>query len=99
MCNGCRDCIAACPYGVIEQDEHTRVAQKCTLCYDRLQGGMEPACAKACPTQSIQFGPLDELRERARQRLDVLHAQGVARGPASTARTTPSTADSTRSSC
>jgi formate dehydrogenase iron-sulfur subunit len=77
VCNGCRDCIAACPYGVIEQDEHTRVAQKCTLCYDRLQGGMEPACAKACPTQSIQFGPLDELRERARQRLDVLHGQGV----------------------
>ncbi len=26
---------------------------------------MEPACAKACPTDSIQFGPLDELRERA----------------------------------
>jgi formate dehydrogenase iron-sulfur subunit len=62
---------------VIEQDEHSRVAQKCTLCYDRLQGGMEPACSKACPTQSIQFGPLDELRERARQRLDVLHGQGV----------------------
>jgi len=78
VCNGCRDCISACPYGVIEQDEHTRVAQKCTLCYDRLQGGMEPACAKACPTQSIQFGPLDELRERARQRIDVLHGQGVA---------------------
>ena len=77
VCNGCRDCISACPYGVIEQDEHTRVAQKCTLCYDRLQGGMEPACSKACPTQSIQFGPLDELRERARQRVDVLHSQGV----------------------
>jgi formate dehydrogenase iron-sulfur subunit len=77
VCNGCRDCIAACPYGVIEMDESTKVAQKCTLCYDRLQGGMEPACAKACPTQSIQFGPLDELRERARDRLDTLHAQGV----------------------
>ena len=76
VCNGCRDCISACPYGVIEMDESTKVAQKCTLCYDRLQGGMEPACAKACPTQSIQFGPLDELRERARDRLDDLHAQG-----------------------
>jgi formate dehydrogenase iron-sulfur subunit len=77
VCNGCRDCIAACPYGVIEMSEKTGVAQKCTLCYDRLQGGMEPACAKACPTQSIQFGPVIELREKAQQRLDQLHSQGV----------------------
>jgi formate dehydrogenase iron-sulfur subunit len=78
VCNGCRNCISACPYDVIGLDEHANVAQKCTLCYDRLQGGMEPACAKACPTESIQFGPVDELRERARQRLDVLHTQGIA---------------------
>jgi len=77
VCNGCRDCIAACPYSVIGIDEHEHVAQKCTLCYDRLQGGMEPACAKACPTQSIQFGPVDELRERASMRLADLQAQGV----------------------
>jgi formate dehydrogenase iron-sulfur subunit len=48
---------------------------KCTLCYDRLKGGHEPACAKACPTDSIQFGPLDELRERAEQRLEKLEAE------------------------
>jgi formate dehydrogenase iron-sulfur subunit len=78
VCNGCRDCIAACPYDVIGLDEHHNVAQKCTLCYDRLQGGMEPACAKACPTQSIQFGPVIELREQAQQRLSALHSQGVA---------------------
>jgi formate dehydrogenase iron-sulfur subunit len=77
VCNGCRNCIAACPYNVIEMDDHTGVAQKCTLCYDRLQGGMEPACAKACPTQSIQFGPLDELQTRADMRLAALHDQGV----------------------
>jgi formate dehydrogenase iron-sulfur subunit len=77
VCNGCRDCIAACPYGVIEMDAHNKVAQKCTLCYDRLQGGLEPACAKVCPTQSIQFGPLDELRDRAQKRVDALHGQGV----------------------
>jgi formate dehydrogenase iron-sulfur subunit len=47
---------------------------KCTLCYDRLKGGHEPACAKACPTDSIQFGPLDELRERADRRLEKLVA-------------------------
>jgi formate dehydrogenase iron-sulfur subunit len=77
VCNGCRDCISACPYGVIEMDEKKGVAQKCTLCYDRLQGGMEPACSKACPTQSIQFGPLDELQEKADKRLATLHSQGV----------------------
>jgi formate dehydrogenase iron-sulfur subunit len=76
-CNGCRDCISACPYNVIGMDEHTGVAQKCTLCYDRLQGGLEPACAKACPTQSIQFGPVIELREAAQKRVADLHSQGV----------------------
>jgi formate dehydrogenase iron-sulfur subunit len=49
---------------------------KCTLCYDRLKGGHEPACAKACPTDSIQFGEVDELRERAQKRLEKLDAQG-----------------------
>jgi formate dehydrogenase iron-sulfur subunit len=77
VCNGCRNCIAACPYDVIEINEEKNVAQKCTLCYDRLQGGLEPACAKACPTDSIQFGPLDELRETARKREAHLHAQGL----------------------
>ena len=78
VCNGCRNCILACPYSVIGMDEEAHVARKCTLCYDRLQGGMEPACAKACPTQSIQFGPLDELQQRADKRLADLHSQGVA---------------------
>jgi formate dehydrogenase iron-sulfur subunit len=49
---------------------------KCTLCYDRLKDGHEPACAKACPTDSIQFGPLEELRARAGQRLAKLEADG-----------------------
>jgi len=48
------------------------------LCYDRLGAGAEPACAQACPTDSIQFGPLDELRQRADARLDQLHGAGVA---------------------
>jgi formate dehydrogenase iron-sulfur subunit len=77
VCNGCRDCIAACPYGVIEMDKQKGVAQKCTLCYDRLQGNMEPACAKACPTQSIQFGPVIELRSKAEERVRALQSQGV----------------------
>jgi formate dehydrogenase iron-sulfur subunit len=76
VCNGCGYCIPACPYGVIDQRKDDGRAWKCTLCYDRLGAGMEPACAKACPTDSIQFGPLDELRERAAARVDQLQAGG-----------------------
>ena len=78
ICNGCGYCIPACPYGVIDQRKADGRAWKCTLCYDRLGVGMEPACAKACPTDSIQFGPLDELRRRAGRRVDQLRAAGVA---------------------
>ncbi|MGI8535563.1 MAG: 4Fe-4S dicluster domain-containing protein [Mycobacteriales bacterium] len=86
ICNGCGYCVPACPYGVIERREGPKdpdqganavgIAQKCTLCYDRLTDGLEPACAKACPTNSIQFGDLDELRERAQGRLDLLVEAG-----------------------
>ncbi len=82
ICNGCGYCIPACPYGVIDQRKQESptigLAQKCTLCYDRLKDDLTPACAKACPTNSIQFGPLDELRERADARLAQLHDVGVA---------------------
>ncbi|HVM01138.1 MAG TPA: 4Fe-4S dicluster domain-containing protein [Acidimicrobiales bacterium] len=78
VCNGCGYCIPACPYGVIDQRRGDGRAWKCTLCYDRLKGGLEPACAKACPTDSIQFGPLEELRARAGRRLEDLRGAGVA---------------------
>jgi formate dehydrogenase iron-sulfur subunit len=78
ICNGCGYCIPACPYGVIDQRKEDGRAWKCTLCYDRLGAGMEPACAKACPTDSIQFGPLGELRERAADRVERLHEAGEA---------------------
>jgi len=78
-CNGCRDCIGACPFGVIDINPVSGTAQKCTLCYDRLQAGMEPACSKACPTDSIQFGTIRELKERADARVKQLHALGESR--------------------
>jgi formate dehydrogenase iron-sulfur subunit len=78
VCNGCGYCIPACPFGVIGRRETDGGAHKCTLCYDRIGDGLTPACAKACPTESIQFGPLDELRERARTRLQTLQQAGVA---------------------
>jgi formate dehydrogenase iron-sulfur subunit len=76
VCNGCGYCVPACPFGVIARREQDGQAHKCTLCYDRLGAGLEPACAKACPTDSIQFGPLDELRERAAARVAGLQAAG-----------------------
>jgi formate dehydrogenase iron-sulfur subunit len=77
ICNGCSCCIAACPFGVITRSEMGGHSHKCTLCYDRQRDGLEPACAKACPTQSIHFGPVDELREQARKRVEQLHERGV----------------------
>jgi formate dehydrogenase iron-sulfur subunit len=77
ICNGCGYCVPACPFGVIEQREGDGRAWKCTLCYDRLKGGFEPACAQACPTNSIQFGPLEELKARANRRVRQLHEEGV----------------------
>jgi formate dehydrogenase iron-sulfur subunit len=76
VCNGCGYCVPACPFGVIERREEDGRAWKCTLCYDRLKDDLEPACAKACPTESIQFGELDELHERAEKRLETLVAAG-----------------------
>jgi formate dehydrogenase iron-sulfur subunit len=77
ICNGCGYCQPACPFGVIEVSHEDGRAWKCTLCYDRQKDGLEPACAKACPTQSIQFGELDELQTRARERVGMLHERGV----------------------
>lgn len=77
ICNGCGYCVPACPYGVIDQRKDDGRVWKCTMCYDRISDGREPACAKACPTDSIQYGPLDELRERAAARIEQLHDAGV----------------------
>ena len=76
ICNGCAYCIAACPFGVITRSTIDGVAHKCTLCYDRQRDGLVPACAKACPTASIQFGPVEELRETGRRRVAELHGRG-----------------------
>ena len=77
ICNGCGYCVPACPYGVIDQRKDDGRVFKCTLCYDRLKVGEQPACAKACPTESIQFGELSELRQRAELRVAELHDRGV----------------------
>ncbi len=77
VCNGCGYCIPSCPFGVVARDHDDGRAAKCTLCYDRLQDGMEPACAKSCPTDSIQFGPYEELVDVAGRRVAKLHEKGM----------------------
>ncbi len=80
VCNGCGYCVVSCPFGVIDRRAKPLLdaggAFKCTFCYDRQISGLVPACAKSCPTESILFGPLDELRVHAEKRVAELHAQG-----------------------
>jgi formate dehydrogenase iron-sulfur subunit len=76
ICNGCGYCVVSCPFGVLDQRQSDGRVWKCTMCYDRLKDDMEPACAQACPTDSIQFGDLAELRARAERRVATLHERG-----------------------
>jgi Fe-S-cluster-containing hydrogenase components 1 len=76
VCNGCGYCVVGCPFGVIDRRPEDGLAYKCTFCYDRQRAGLIPACAKACPTESIQFGDLAELRQRGKNRVHELQDRG-----------------------
>ncbi|HET8568367.1 MAG TPA: 4Fe-4S dicluster domain-containing protein [Candidatus Limnocylindria bacterium] len=76
VCIGCRYCVGACPFGVIEVNKKTGRVNKCILCQDRMEIGMGTACAKACPTASITFGNVDDLKVMAAERVKALHARG-----------------------
>jgi formate dehydrogenase iron-sulfur subunit len=77
VCNGCGYCVASCPFGVVERHQKDGRAFKCTFCYDRQKAGLEPACAKVCPTESIKFGEIESLRIQAKERLEQLHRCGI----------------------
>jgi formate dehydrogenase iron-sulfur subunit len=78
ICNGCGYCVTACPFGVVDRNQKDGRAFKCTFCYDRQKVGLEPACAKACPTGSIKFGEIEEVRHEAKARMQELHRRGMA---------------------
>src|SRR3954454_8824123 len=78
ICNGCGYCVVSCPFGVIDKRPDDGRAFKCTFCYDRQKAGLKPACATACPTESIQFGPLEELKARGKKRVAELQQRGYA---------------------
>ncbi|MBV9088278.1 MAG: 4Fe-4S dicluster domain-containing protein, partial [Acidobacteriaceae bacterium] len=77
VCNGCSYCVVSCPFGVVAKRESDGRAFKCTFCYDRQLVGLKPACAKACPTESIKFGDLDEMRLAAQERVKELEGRGI----------------------
>ena len=77
VCNGCGYCVVTCPFGVIDRRPDDGRAFKCTFCYDRQKAGLAPACATVCPTESIQFGDLEELRRRADARIETLRVRGI----------------------
>ena len=80
VCNGCGYCVVSCPFGVIDRRPkplpNAGGAFKCTFCYDRQKSGLTPACAKACPTESILFGPITDLRSLAAKRIERLRGEG-----------------------
>jgi formate dehydrogenase iron-sulfur subunit len=76
VCNGCAYCVVACPFGVVERNKEDGRAFKCTFCYDRQKDGLKPACATACPTESIKFGEIETLREEAQARVKQLGEKG-----------------------
>lgn len=77
VCNGCAYCVVSCPFGVVEKNKEDGRAFKCTFCSDRQSAGLKPACAQACPTESIKFGEINQLRAEARQRIETLKDRGV----------------------
>jgi formate dehydrogenase iron-sulfur subunit len=77
ICNGCSYCVVSCPFGVIQRNEKDGRAFKCTFCSDRQRVGLPPACAKACPTESIKFGEIEHLRTAAQERVEELHRRGM----------------------
>ena len=77
LCTGCKDCIEACPLGVMQFDNEKNVAQKCDLCVDRLSSGLSPACVAACPSHCIYFGDISEVIDRIGENSLLVQYKGI----------------------
>jgi formate dehydrogenase iron-sulfur subunit len=77
VCNGCSYCVVSCPFGVVQKNVKDGRAFKCTFCYDRQKEDLKPACAKACPTESIKFGPIEQMELVAKERVEELRSRGM----------------------
>src|SRR5438132_7223903 len=75
-CIGCRMCETGCPFDIPRYSEQTSKMAKCTLCVDRVQVGLEPACVKSCPTGLLEFGDKTGLVAHANARVEQLKQNG-----------------------
>jgi len=78
LCIGCRDCIEACPLGVMQFDEDKKVAQKCDLCVNRLDKGLQPSCVATCPSHCIFWGNTKEIAGKLREKKLLVWYKAVA---------------------
>lgn len=75
-CIGCGNCVTGCPFDVPRISKKDNKAYKCTLCSDRVGVGLEPACAKVCPTGAIRFGSKEDMLEFGAGRVTDLKERG-----------------------
>ena len=69
ICLGCQYCVSACPYGNPRYIEELLIVKKCDACIELRKGGEKPACVAGCPSRALEFGLLEELREKYPQAL------------------------------
>lgn len=75
-CVGCGNCVTGCPFDVPRISKKDNKAYKCSLCSDRVTVGLEPACAKACPTGAIRFGSKEDMLDFGEERVAELKTRG-----------------------
>jgi formate dehydrogenase beta subunit len=68
LCIGCQYCTIGCPFNVPKFNPQSKKVFKCTLCSDRVEHGLEPACIKSCPTGCLQFGTKEDMLVVANRR-------------------------------
>ena len=75
-CIGCGYCATGCPFDVPKFQARSGKMAKCTLCVDRVEVGLEPACIKACPTGCLNFGTKEDMVALGNARVATLKANG-----------------------